>query len=235
MKNLIIIALALGLSFISFAGISDGMQEELPLTHVQDNDYLEFHNFRTRPRAPIAAGIKINDQPVRSLEEIFSVFSEEVAAVLPEGQTIKESTDSEGRIVWRYPIGTKVIHQLNFKNDKKSLFELRMIERVSNKRWAFGVYHPIEGKLKLANYPGRLPKEFNLRTHDGKPLNIKLSHIPLNVCQNCHNNTTSAPHQYESRIDVGPCEFTPTNPNVKDKWVKEFISAFGRKPVTKTN
>lgn len=218
---------------MAFATLSDGMQKSLPMSHVQDNDYLGFENFRTRPRAPIAARIQINDQPVRSMEEIFSVFEEIVAATLPEGKTIKESTDAEGRLVWRYPIGTKVIHQLNFKDDKHSLFELRMIERVTDKRWAFGVYHPINGKLELQDYQGRLAKEFDLRTADGKPLNIKLHHIPLNVCQNCHNNTTSAPHQYESREDVGPCEFTPTNPKVRNDWVKGFVEAFGRQPVTR--
>lgn len=232
MKNLLIALVTLSTSLIAYAGISEGMQKSLPLTHRQDSSYLEFENFRTRPRAPIAAGISINGERVRSMEEIFAIFSEEVAAFLPEGKTIKESTDSEGRLVWRYPIGTKVIHQLNFKNDKKSLFELRMIERVSDKRWAFGVYHPVNGKLELQNYQGRLAKEFNLRTTDGKDLNVKLSHIPLNVCQNCHNNTTSAPHQYESRQDVGPCEFTPVNPKVKNDWVNGYVQAFGRSPVT---
>lgn len=233
MKKVFVILGVLAVSISTFAGLSEGMQESLPLTHRTDHSYLEFENFRTNPRAPIAAGIMINGQRVRSMAEIFSVFKEEVAAYIPEGATIKESIDAQGRYIWRYPIGTKVIHQLNFKDDKESLFELRMIERVSDKRWAFGVYHPVNGKLELASYRGRLDKEFQLRTEDGKDLNIKLSHIPLNVCQNCHNNTTSAPYQYQGGEDVGPCEFTPANPKVKNDWVSGYIKAFGREPVTK--
>lgn len=218
-------------SFTSEAKLSEGMTKVLPITHVQDNDYLHFENFRTRPRAPIAGGIRINGERVRSMEEIFAIFSEEVAAVLPEGTTIKESKTEDGKLVWRYPIGTRVIHQLNFKDDKKSLFELRMIERVSDKRWAYGVYHPINGQLELANYTGHKDREFNLKMPNGKQTHVKLHHIPLHVCQNCHNRTTSAPHQYESLEDVGPCEFTPSNPKVKNDWVQGFVRAFGRQPV----
>ncbi len=224
--------LALISSLMAYGALSDGMKKTLELTHVEDNDYLSFENFRERPRAPIAAGILINDKRPTSLKEILAVFSEEFKAVLPEGTTIKESVNSNGQLIWRYPVGTKVIHQMNFKDDKSTLFELRMIERVTDSRWAYGVYHPKEAELTLQDYRGQLPKEFILKTKEGRPLNVKLRHIPLHVCQNCHRNTTSAPHQYEGPKDVGPCEFTPVNPKVKNDWVNNFTEAFGRSPLS---
>lgn len=227
------IILSLIYSLYAFGALSDGMKPELSLTHVEDNDYLSFENFRERPRAPIAAGILINDKRPTTLKEILAVFSEDFKAFIPDGKTIKESTNNDGLPVWRYPVGTKVIHQLNFKDDKSTLFELRMIERVNDKRWAYGVYHPKEGQLSLQDYRGQLPKEFILKTKDGRPLNVKLRHIPLHVCQNCHRNTTSAPHQYQGPKDVGPCEFTPVNPKVKKDWVRAYEEAFGRSPVSK--
>lgn len=220
-------------SLIAYGALSDGMQTSLDSTHIEDNDYLAFENFRSRPRAPIAVGIFINGKRPTTMSEILAVFSEEFKALIPEGKSIIESKNEAGQFVWRYPVGTKVIHQLNFNDDNKTLFELRMVERVTDSRWAYGVYHPKEGQLSLQDYKGQLPKEFILKTSEGRPLNIKLRHIPLQVCQNCHRNTTSAPHQYTSLQDVGPCEFTPVNPKVKKEWVNSFIKAFGRSPISK--
>lgn len=218
---------------ISFAQISAGMTKTLPGDHLEQTNYIEFHNFRDKPRAPIAAAIKIDGQPVRSIQEIFHYFSEEVGAWLPEGKVIKSSTDSEGREVWSYPIGTRVIHYLTLNDAEKTSFELRMMERVEEGRWAFGVYHLKEGEFKLQDYKGLLAKEFELDHREGKKYKVSLKHIPLHVCQNCHSNTTSAPYQYNSRQDVGPCEFTPANPKVQTDWVKKFLKVRGYNPIQK--
>ncbi|TNF01372.1 MAG: hypothetical protein EP326_04430 [Deltaproteobacteria bacterium] len=232
MRLLAILCFALFSQLVE-AQISEGMSKTLPADHLEKNHYLEFENFRDSPRAPIAAAIKIDGQPVRSIQEIFRYFSEIVGAWLPEGKTIKSKTDSEGREVWNYPIGTRVIHFLTLNDKEKTPFELRMMERVEEGRWAFGVYHLKEGEYKLQNYNGLLQKEFELNHENGKVYNVSLKHIPLQVCQNCHSNTTSAPYQYSSRQDVGPCEFTPANPKVKNDWVKKFLDERGYHPIQK--
>ena len=201
-KNIFIFFILSFTSFTIFAGISDGMKETLPLDHLEKNYFLEFDNYRDRPRAPIAAGININGKPVRSIQEIFTVFSEKVFAHLPEGQTIKSSLNTDNKEVWRYPIGTQVVHRITLNDDLDTVFELRMIERVNNKKWAFGVYHEENNQYKL---------------------------------QNCHRNTTSAPHQYENLQDVGPCEFTAQNPKVKNEWVQAFTQNQGYSPISVQN
>ncbi len=231
--KLIAFLFALAIFNSASAQISEGMTKTLPADHLEKTHYLEFENFRDRPRAPVAAGIKINGQPVRSIEEIFHYFSEIVGAWLPEGQTIKSSTDTEGREVWSYPIGTRVIHYLTLNDKEKTPFELRMIERVKEGRWAFGVYHLKNNEFQLQNYQGLLNKDFELDHTDGNSYQVSLKHIPLQVCQNCHRNTTSAPYQYRSNQDVGPCEFTPANPKVKNEWVKKFLTERGYHPVQK--
>lgn len=210
--------------------LSDGMAKTLPANHVEKGSYLYFENFRTRPRAPIAGRVVINGKRARTMDDLFQVFSEDVAASLPKDQKIKESINSEGQTVWRYPIGTKVIHQLDFKDDKKSIFELRMMERVNDKRWAFGIYILNGNKFELQDYEGHKDEEYHLK-QNGDDLHIKLHHIPLHVCQKCHSRTTSAPHQYKDLMDVGPCEFTPTNPFVKKDWVENFKREFGYDPI----
>jgi hypothetical protein len=220
-------------SLQALAELSDGMKETLSLDHLKENYFLEFHNYRAMPRAPIAARVVINEEPVRSFEELLKVFSEEVMAHIPEGQTIKASRNNMNKEVWRYPVGTQVVHYLTFNDKDSTVFEFRMMERVNDKRWAFGVYHKDEqeGNFKLQHYKGLLPKEYSFEGRDGKDYNLKLNHIPLHVCQNCHNRTTSAPHQYNNIEDVGPCEFTPNNPKVKKDWVNKFIKERGYSPV----
>lgn len=232
MKNLILL-MALFTSFAASAELSDGMKETLPLNYLEKKQFIDFENFRERPRAPIAAGININGQPVRSMEEIFKVFGEIVSAYLPDGETIKSSTDEAGKEVWRYPVGTQVVHVVTFNDDQNSVFELRMMERVDDKRWAFGVYHIDGNQYKLQHYTGLLPKEYHVKGKDGEDYQVKLKHIPLHVCQNCHRNTTSAPHQYENLQDVGPCEFTAQNPKVKNEWFEAFKTSRGYEPVVK--
>ncbi|MBT7610906.1 MAG: hypothetical protein HN576_14185 [Bacteriovoracaceae bacterium] len=213
------------------AELSDGMKEILSLDHLKENYFLEFHNFRTMPRAPIAARVIINEEPARSFEDLLKVFTEKVLAHIPDGQTITATRNNMNKEVWRYPIGTQVIHYLTFNDEYDSVFEFRMMERVSDTRWAFGIYHKEENKFKLQHYKGLLPKEYSFVGKDGKDYSLKLNHIPLHVCQNCHNRTTSAPHQYNNLEDVGPCEFTPNNPKVKYDWVKKFTQERGYSPI----
>lgn len=228
MKFLVVTALIMPI--FAIAHISEGMKPTLPLSHVEDERYLSFENFRTNPRAPIAAGIKVNGKYVRSVEEIFAVFSETVGATLPSGKQIIEKKDDQGRLIWKYPIGTRVIHELRFRDDKKTSFELRMVEKME-KRWAYGVYEKRGDKLVLRQNQRHLDETYELRREDGSPLKVELRHVPLMACQNCHSSTTSAPYQYETPQDVGPCEFTPANPKVKIDWVKNYQREFGIDPI----
>jgi uncharacterized protein YlaI len=216
-----------------FAQISRGMTKVLPADHIERAHYIEFENFRDKPRAPVAARIRIDGNPVRSINEIFHYFSEIVGATLPQGKTISSSQNAEGKEVWHYPLGTRVIHLLTFNDKNNTPFELRMMERVEEGRWAFGVYHLKNNEYQLQDYQGLLAREFEMNHRDGKTYQVKLKHIPLHVCQNCHSNTTSAPWQYTSRQDVGPCEFTPANPKVQNEWVKKFLEERGYNPIKK--
>lgn len=213
--------------------LSEGLPEALPTDYLEREGFVPFALFREGPRAPLAVQVFFDDLPVKP-RDMHKVFGEAFLARIPKDSGISESTDAHGRAVWSYPLNAAVVHFVTLKSRDASvsnIFELRIAQKVEQRRWAFGVYRPQGGELRLQNYPGFLEDRFTvLPAGGGKPIDVRLKHIPLGSCRDCHARTGAARYQYPTLEEVGPCEFTPPNPGVRADWAPAFERAHGFPP-----
>lgn len=212
--------------------LSQGLPETLPTDYLEREKFVPFDLFREAPRAPLAVQVFFNGEPVNA-RDMHKVFTEAFLAHIPGNTKITESLDAHGRALWHYPLNTAVVHFVTLKNRDTSMsniFELRIAKKVEDRRWAFGVYRPQDGLLRLQHYGGFLQNQFTVLPPEGKPIEVRLKHIPLNSCKNCHARTSAARYQYPSFEETGPCEFTPPNPHVRASWAPAFERAHGFSP-----
>lgn len=209
----------------------EGMEAELPLDFMERNAFVPYDNFRASPRAPIAAAILFDGA---APSDLGLVFLERFMARLPDGLPIRSSRDAQGREVWLYPEGALIAHAVLLKSVdplESDVFELRIVRKMPGVRWAFGIYRPEGGVLRLQTYQGMRDDEFTVNTPQRGRVRVTLKHIPLGSCRNCHARTTAAPYQYGSPEAVGPCEFTPANPRVRREWAPRYGGRHGADPI----
>lgn len=177
-------------------------------------------------QAPLFSSFQIKGNAYPSLSDW---MSESHHAYLPEGQKIEYSTDKFGREIWNYPTGFRVVHLIELHSTPPEVFELRIVEKLENGRFAFGVYLPAGEHFELMEEADRSQQK---RVKSGRRGTSELTFQRINIrsCRHCHSSTTNSRYQY-SRIDLtGPCEFAPGTKGLRERFTKEYLKAFGVSP-----
>lgn len=179
-------------------------------------------------------------------------FAQTTYAGMPKGEKIQISFAHFGKVireVWDYPIGTLLVHRIDFKTTPPSIYELRLVWLDRNRQWHFSTYSPKEfGSSKpqdfLRNSYGRdhPPIEVNAVFSEWNPQKasrLSMKRINLASCQACHYSTSPSAYQYQvakpdGSIDVaasiartGPCGFTPNNPWAFWTWGRDYHAKHG--------
>lgn len=241
--------------------LSDGLPERLPYQALEKPELLPFLQDSTGPVAPFGAQVQVGGKTLTHAQARALLFSEEFAASIPPGTQVQVSKNSDGLEVWNYPTGTRVEHRIRWKASDAPVFELRVIEKLPNGRWAFGMYTPEEEApqssstpapgaptapkdspltpkkpdhdLVLNRYSGTPSQAFKLKPV-GQPAEIQVNirKLPLQHCQHCHFMHSPSGHQYETEDDAGPCGFAPANgENVRKGWAESWLKKFGTSPL----
>lgn len=220
----------------------------LPLEEVPEATAREIRKPKNFALAPIATNLVFDDEviDVKVRAPQLEVFSESMFAMIPAGTKIGVAKDAAGRETWRYPLGASAVHLIRLKDKDARIFELRLARRVSEERWAFGSYSPVEGRpevLVLNKYEGwpdmKFPVDVSEGPRQGKKVQVKLTRVKLDTCQACHFSNSLSDYQYErfkpdGKIDywasvkvTGPCGFVPLNPNVRMEWAPLYADHHG--------
>ncbi len=96
-------------------------------------------------------------------------FEESSWAFVPTDKSILITYDKRGREVWNYPEGFFVLHEIRFKNQFRTLFELRVVAR-GQESWNYGVYEP-------ADWEGKSELEFGSKLATGENSNSSKSFL----------------------------------------------------------
>ncbi len=257
--------LALSLAFVTpsmsaRAGeLSDGLPERLPYQALEKPELLPFLQEATGPVAPFGAQVQVGGKTLTHAQARALLFSEEFAASIPPGTQVQVSKNSDGLEVWNYPTGTRVEHRIRWKTSDAPVFELRVIEKLPNGRWAFGMYTPEENAppsnsssnsgsgtlpqpltpkkpdhdLVLNRYSGTPSQSFKLKpVGQADEIQVNIRKLPLQHCQHCHFMHSPSGHQYETEDDAGPCGFAPANSeNIRKGWAESWLKKFGASPL----
>lgn len=241
--------------------LSDGLPERLASPALEKPELLPFLQDATGPVAPFGAQVQVDGKTITHAQARALLFSEEFAASIPPGTQIQVSKNSDGLEVWNYPTGARVEHRIRWKTSDAPFFELRVIEKLPNGRWAFGMYTPenevpqsrssdalrvpsapqgsplvprkTDHDLVLNRYSGTPAQAFKLKPV-GQPAEIQVNirKLPLQHCQHCHFMHSPSGHQYEKEDDAGPCGFAPANgDNIRKGWVQSWVKKFGASPL----
>ena len=223
----------------------------MPFTELPDDVARELRKGKNYAPAPIGSGFYFDDVKVGDgdRDALHKVFEETVFAMIPTGTKIKSSMNSDGKEVWDYPIGTSAVHRIRFKSDPPALFEIRLVRKLNNGKWAFGSYSLTgddAGTLALNTYTS-LPKvTYQVKVAgtptDAPPTKVQFFRVNLVTCQSCHYMNSTGFYQYsvagaDGKTDLhasfavtGPCGFVPTNPSIKDSWAKAVLDKNGNSP-----
>jgi hypothetical protein len=226
MKKKVILIALLFVNLKSFAEDWLGTQPTTPhykIDFLQQDLFIPYQPLNGTRRAPIALSIKINEEPINPSHDI---FLENFYANLPDGKTIKIKNENHSNEKWMYPVGTRIVHEIRFNDSKQTIFEARMIEKVSEKIWGYGIYDPISHAYQLRTIEPAF-NEYQLQTQEGLPLNIKLRKVSQATCSRCHTRAGFIQEPVGAFEETGPCEFGPINTSLKTVWAKDFHSKKG--------
>lgn len=193
--------------------------------------WMEYEKASEERSAPIAKQVLVDGVRERNPAEF---FNERLLFSLPKGQAIQVSANEEVT-KWDFPVGTRFAHEIRFKDRDQTYFEFRMMERLKDQKWGFGVYRKsAEGFVLNKNSQSEeLIFELHLdkSSQSEPPLSpasqVKLQNIPQKVCAMCHQRASLG------AIDgSGPCDFHPLNPNLGETWAKSFSDQNGWWPFT---
>jgi len=201
-----------------------GLAEELPTDSVEADGYVSYDGI------PGQAGPVSNGPPRFTPADVTrdEVFAEDRAARLPEGARIERHWDCMGRELWEYPVGTRVVHRFFLKTvPTESLFEMRVVEKLADGRWAFGVYELRGDRLRLRHVMSH--DVFDLDLLGGR-VRAEMDRLHPESCRICHYNHSSQSYQYEDPEHAGPCEFGPKNASVLTRWAASWAAQHGYWP-----
>ncbi len=222
-------------SFIFFAAISalGQLPDQLSARYLLDQAFFPFQEV-PGAMTPYFSSLSIDGNPVSmGSSQVSQIFKDSTQAHIPEGTLILKSTDSSGREVWNYPIGTEVAHEINFNDINNTLFELRLVRKISATMWDFGTYSPSSSSTLQRNYySGNASFSTTLQMNSGSSSFIELRRISLSSCKDCHFHESSATYQYPSLEETGPCGFAPNNYGVQS-WINQYQSRYGHSPFGK--
>ncbi len=218
-------------------GLPATMRPTLP----EDDGFVRFPNITEADDIPLgrdwsfdpAASTGTFNPPL----ELEQMVEEEGWARLPPGGVIGQSRDRQGMTVWDYPAGTRLLHRLFIKSlPRKSLFEVRYIEKRPDGRWAMGLYHPEgaprplaeTGALRLHTTAGA-ETTFEVRTASGA-VRVNVKRLQPDSCRHCHLNMGEGGHQFPDEEHAGPCGFVPANTALTTTWAERYRGRYGVAP-----
>jgi hypothetical protein len=203
---------------------SRGLAEELPTDTVEADGYVPYEGI------PSQVGPVSNGPPRFTPSDVTrdEVFAEDRAARLPDGARIERHWDCLGREIWEYPVGTRVVHRFFLKTiPSESLFEMRVVEKLPDGRWAFGVYEWRGDRLQLRHVMSH--DVFDLDLLGGR-VRAEMDRLHPESCRICHYNHSSQSYQFEDPEHAGPCEFGPGNPLILTHWAVGYAARYGYWP-----
>lgn len=209
-----------------------GLPDQLPSGILEQDRFVAFKQTEDTFRAPLGFSYVINGKPLPpgDFSALDEIFHESFFAHLPVGSRIQVRKNASQEEVWDYPVGTRVVHLIEFRSVPKQVYELRIVQKRENGTWAYGVYSPLSTdstKLELHKYVGTLPAQFSFKHERGNDVQLGLRRINLRSCQHCHAMNSPSRHQYETVEEAGPCGFAPHNPEIKTSWVEKYRAIHG--------
>ncbi len=218
------------------------LPETLPSHYLRDENFIAFKEM-PGTATPLFSALTVNGFPVGTpgTPRINEIFSNSAYAMLPEGATIATGADPSGQVVWQEPIGMEVAHEIVFQDAERSLYELRLMWKISDTQWDFATYTPSdEGTLVRKHYSGNEPfsttVELTTGASAGQMVQLKLQRLNLMSCERCHlanaeNNAPQTPPGSPSLpIIAGPCGFTSSNAEGVAPWIQAYEKKWGHSP-----
>ncbi len=212
------------------------LPEQLPAQYLSHQGFISFQEPEGGFK-PLFASLSVDGVPVRGTgaPQVSQLFSDTTFANIPNGTTIQKMKDSSGREIWNYPLGAEVAHKIEFKDLSHTLFELRILRKITETQWDFASYSPNTTRLQEAtlsrnHYMGNIPFTITLQISDHISSRLDLRRISLTSCKNCHFSNSQASYQYPTVSEAGPCGFTPGNENGIRSWIDTYQAKFGHSP-----
>lgn len=175
--------------------------------------------------APFGGRIKISPPDLK----VTDVFEDESFARLPDGATIRR--DASGpREIWDYPVGTRVLHRFYFKTEPRTLFELRLVQKLPDGKWAFGIYTADGAGERLPLHREGSPALAYEVLIRGRQVHVDMLRMSPSSCRACHFHMGHGGYQYPDQERVGPCGFSPPNPHLLTDWARDYRARHGAEP-----
>lgn len=176
---------------------------------------------------PIANGNIHFDQADLTPSE---VFGEEHWARLPPKARIVRDT-GKGFESWHFPTGTMIAHAIVLKTSPSTLFELRLMEKLPDGTWAFGIYIPSEdGRALVLQSKGSEALSFMV-PFPKRSVRVTMERLHPQSCRTCHfNHGVRANEYYTDEEHAGPCGFVPDNAAIMKEWAPAYQIKHGYWP-----
>lgn len=184
---------------------------------------VEFESSRPDAHAPIAIQMALNGKRVTNQ---FVLFNERLLARLPDQSPILVQSED----TWDFPVGAMVVHELRFNDRARTLFEMRVVEKLDDRHWGYGAYVPEGDRLVLRRHQDSEKKNFLLEDEEGKAMAISLATVAQRVCAQCHSTAGLGRMPVGSSEEAGPCEFQPKNGTLRSTWAAKFFKERGWNP-----
>jgi hypothetical protein len=202
-----------------------GLPEDITRDYPEKEGFVLFEDI-PNVDPPVGGGLHISD-PSMTLND---VFDDESFADLPDGAVIKRNAVG-AKEIWDYPVGTRVMHKLFFKTTPPRLFELRLVKKMPDGKWSFGIYRADDGRGAVSDalplHKTGTPALFYDLIINGKPVRVDLFRLSPGSCRMCHWMMGHGSYQFPDQEHVGPCAFVPANDNLLGKWAKAFQAKKG--------
>ena len=203
---------------------SRGLPDEVPADLVERDGYVLFDGVAGGKGPPANGPARFTPPDVTRAD----VFEEDHAALLPEQVRIERRWNSAGEEVWSYPVGTRVVHRFFLKTAPRRLFELRVIEKLPDGRWAFGAYEA-RGGAHLRLRRRMVHEVFDVELPRGR-VGVEMDRLHPESCRLCHAVHSPQAYQYRDREHAGPCGFGPANPSLLTGWAPAYQVRHGYWP-----
>lgn len=217
-----------------------GLAEELPSDYLERSGFVEFQESFPHFSAPFIVRVTLNGQtvPPQDIPTLSKLLEERTYARVPAGIPIRRELDRQGQEIWSYPSGTEVAHEIRWKSMPSTLFELRIVKKLDDGTWAFGVYSPSQLKdalspLRLHTYSGlKQDSVVFTQASSGEKMDVQFSRINLQSCRGCHFVSTRSKNQFSSVKETGPCGFVPALGAETEAWAERYRARAGFQPIT---
>ena len=203
---------------------SCGLPDEVPADLAERDGYVLFDGVAGLKGPPANGPARFTPPDVTQAD----VFEEDHAALLPRGERIERRRNGAGEEVWVYPAGTRVIHRFFLRTAPRRLFELRVLEKLRDGRWASGAYERRRGpNLRLRRAMAH--EAFDVEVPRGH-VGVEMDRLHPESCRLCHAVHSPQAYQYRDKEHAGPCGFGPANPSLLTEWAPAYQVRHGYWP-----